>query len=144
MMRLLVSSLLCILTGCFAVGAAHADEKLSIVNAFVEAFNQRDPDKMGTFVTNDVVWFDVAKTEMSHQTDSKKQLIRSMQDYFTDANRAHSRVINAISSGQFISTVEQVSWQKGDQWMSQCSIGVYQFKKQKIAAVWYYKSHDCD
>jgi len=67
-----------------------------------------------------------------------------MKDYFADANRAHSRVIKSVTSGDFVSTVEQVSWQQEGEWLSRCSIGVYLFESQKIAAVWYYKAHQCD
>ena len=124
--------------------AADANEKSQMVTQFVEAFNERDPELMGQMVTKEAYWFDVTRAGMTSQTTSRDELVKSMKDYFADANRAHSRVIKSVTSGDFVSTVEQVSWQQEGEWLSRCSIGVYLFENQKIAAVWYYKAHQCD
>ncbi|MCT7942281.1 nuclear transport factor 2 family protein [Shewanella holmiensis] len=129
----------------FGLGfTVQANEKSQMVAQFVEAFNERDPELMGQMVTKEAYWFDVTRAGMTSQTTSRDELVKSMKDYFADANRAHSRVIKSVTSGDFVSTVEQVSWQQEGEWLSRCSIGVYLFEAQKIAAVWYYKAHKCD
>lgn len=124
--------------------SVQASDKSQLVSQFVEAFNLRDPELMGKMVTKEALWFDVTRAGINNQTTTRDELVKSMKDYFSDSSRAHSRVIKSIDSGDFVSTVEQVSWQKEGKWVSKCSIGVYLFEQQRIAAVWYYKAHECD
>lgn len=120
------------------------DLQVSIVKQFVEAFNQKNVQRMQDHTTNDVHWFSVSRAAMELETDDKQELGESMQRYFSAQNHAQSKVLSFIDSGNFVSTVEQVTWQHEGKWFSQCSLGVYRFDGVKIASVWYYPAHVCD
>jgi hypothetical protein len=120
------------------------DLQVSIVKQFVEAFNQKNVQMMQDHTTNDVHWFSVSRAAMELETDDKQELGESMQRYFSAQNHAQSKVLSFIDSGNFVSTVEQVTWQHEGKWFSQCSLGVYRFDGVKVASVWYYPAHVCD
>jgi hypothetical protein len=124
---------------------SHANEaQVSAVKQFVEGFNQKNVQSMQSHTTDDVKWFSISEGAMALETSDKEELGEAMQNYFSGYSNANAKIVNLVNSGDFISTVEQVKWQNEGKWFMQCSLGVYRFKQNKIASVWYYPAHVCD
>ena len=81
---------------------------------------------------------------MLTETSSKNELGAAMADYFETLADATATLTQVVSSGNYVSTVEQVTWSHDGELNSQCSIGVYELKQGKINGVWYYPAHACD
>lgn len=117
---------------------------VQVVEQFVEAFNDHSVERLLSYTTDSVHWFNLSGTKMLTETSSKNELGAAMADYFTTLTDAKAVLVQVISSANYVSTIEKVTWSHEGVISSQCSVGVYELQERKINAVWYYPAHTCE
>jgi uncharacterized protein (TIGR02246 family) len=115
----------------------------TVVQRFVDAFNDHDIDAMLALVADDIRWMNVAGQNISVETEGKDQLRSSMKSYLASIPSARAKIRSVRASGPFIHTVEQAFWLSGDMEKSQCSMAVYEISDGKIKDVWYFSAYAC-
>lgn len=114
------------------------------VSMFIQGFNEQKIELMLAQTTEDVTWFNVSITKVDLQASGHSELGAAMTDYFQTLPGAKASILGSLSSGNYVSTLEKVSWQQDGEQNSQCNMGVYTLRGDKIAAVWYYPAQECD
>lgn len=122
----------------------NANTSIEVVEQFIVSFNEHNVGKLLSHTTDTVHWFNMSGSKMLIETSSKNELGSAMADYFQTLPDAKATLTQAVSSGNYVSTVEKVTWSHDGELDSQCSIGVYELQQGKINAVWYYPAHACD
>ena len=117
---------------------------VKVVEQFVQAFNEHSVERLLSYTTDSVHWFNLSGTKMLTETSSKNELGAAMADYFATLADAKATLTQVVSSANYVSTVEKVTWSNEGEMSSQCSLGVYELQQGKINAVWYYPAHACD
>ncbi|QQX79971.1 nuclear transport factor 2 family protein [Shewanella sp. KX20019] len=117
---------------------------VAVVEKFVQAFNDHSVERLLSYTTDSVHWFNLSGTKMLTETSSKNELGAAMADYFATLADAKATLTQVVSSANYVSTVERVTWSDEGELNSQCSIGVYELQQEKINAVWYYPAHVCE
>lgn len=123
---------------------ATTNVSVEVVEQFIQAFNEHSIEQLLSHTTDTVHWFNISGSKMLIETSSKNELGAAMADYFQTLPDAKATLTQAVSSANYVSTVEKVTWSHDGEQDSQCSIGVYELKQGKINAVWYYPAHACD
>ncbi|MCL1147392.1 nuclear transport factor 2 family protein [Shewanella marinintestina] len=119
-------------------------EAVKVVKQFIEGFNAQSVEQLIQHTTENVHWFNLSGLKMDIETSTQHELAAAMSDYFASLNDAKARLRQIVVSANYVSTVEEVTWSHDGEQSSQCSLGVYQLKGNKISAVWYYPAHTCD
>ncbi|MEQ8315466.1 MAG: nuclear transport factor 2 family protein [Gammaproteobacteria bacterium] len=120
-----------------------AAENYSIVERFIEAFNQHDVSAMLELTESDLHWMSVAGQNLSIEASGQSELRDSMKAYFESTPSARSNILSIRESGPFVHTLEQAVWSAGGVERNQCSIAVYELEANKIRNVWYFPEHSC-
>ena len=111
---------------------------------FVEAYNQHDVAAMLNLVHDDVKYMYISNGEVYTETKDKKALAQFLPAFFKQKPAAQSKVWSSSQTGPYITQVEQALWTTADgQAKSQCSLSVYQIKKQLIINIWYHDVFTC-
>lgn len=121
-----------------------ANASIEVVEQFIAAFNEHSVGQLLSHTTDSVHWFNISGSKMLIETSSKNELGAAMADYFQTLPDAKATLTQAVSSANYVSTIEKVTWSHDGELDSQCSIGVYELKQGKINAVWYYPAHACE
>ena len=110
------------------------------VRAFIKAFNDHNPQAMADLCAPTLQWGYVEGTAHSVAGNGVDDLKEQMAAYFEQSPGVRSDVENIIANGNTIAMTERVYWVPAGEEAekTQASIAVYQFKDEKIAAVWYY------
>ncbi|MBW8189663.1 nuclear transport factor 2 family protein [Neiella marina] len=122
---------------------ALATPNSSVVERFVNAFNEREVTAMLALTTSDLRWMTITGEQLSTETNSQQQLQEAMQGYFNSVPSARSAIRSIEQSGPFVYTVEQAFWSVDGVEKSQCSLAVYELTASLIKNVWYFPSHAC-
>ncbi len=115
-----------------------------IVEGFIAAYNTHNVEQMMQYTTKDVRWMHVTGTKVEVETSSRAEFAAAMADYFETLTDANATIIKIIDSGNYVSTVEKVTWNNDGEQLSQCSIGNFRIKNGKLAEFWYLPAHACD
>lgn len=119
-------------------------KSVQVVKQFIQGFNNHSVEQLLQQTTENVHWFNLSGAKMDIETSTQHELAAAMSDYFASLNDAKARLRQIVVSANYVSTVEEVTWSHDGEQSSQCSLGVYQLKGNKISAVWYYPAHTCD
>ena len=123
---------------------SNTNASIEVVEQFIQAFNEHNVGQLLSHTTDTVHWLNISGSKMLIETSSKNELGAAMADYFQTLPDAKATLTQAVSSANYVSTIEKVTWSHDGEQDSQCSIGVYELKQGKINAVWYYPAHACD
>ena len=115
-----------------------------IVEGFIAAYNSHDVKQMLQYTSDDVRWMHVTGTKVEVETSSQEEFAAAMADYFETLKDANATILQMIDSGNYVSTVERVTWDNDGEQLSQCSIGNFHIKNGKLAEFWYLPAHACD
>ncbi|MBE1299957.1 MAG: nuclear transport factor 2 family protein [Alteromonadaceae bacterium] len=127
----------------FVCFSSIADEPKSIVKEFVAAFNEKNVAAMLKHADPKIRWMSIQVNELTIEAESKTALGTAMQGYFQSVPSAQSEIVNIFTNQNFVSTIEKATWSNNGVAKSQCSIGVYELKNDKILNVWYYPAQPC-
>ena len=114
-------------------------EILRILNNQVDAFNQRDVERLVDGVTDDFIWFSLTSNEMMVETSGIENFRKSMVEYYQNGRKPHSTIIDYAIDGNRISFKEEVYHVNADgQKVSASAMGIYEIKGDKISRAWYF------
>ncbi|WP_394130680.1 nuclear transport factor 2 family protein [Shewanella maritima] len=120
-------------------------QAVDLVHTLIHAFNGEDLPLIEQLVADEVKWFNVSVAKMDIQTEGKAALMQSMRAYFDSKYATKSTILDYLSSANFVSTVEKVTYNSSQgKRVSQCSVAVFEIEHKLVKAVWYYPSHKCD
>lgn len=134
-MRIFYRALLLLL---LAGGASCGND--SIVEQFMDAYNNHSVDAMLELTTDDVRWMSVAGDKISIEADGKVALRSAMTDFFANRLHARSRHRSIKRSSSFVYTLAEAYAASGER---QCSVSIYELQRNKIANVWYFAAQQC-
>lgn len=115
-----------------------------IVEDFIAAYNSHNVEQMMQYTTKNVRWMHVTGTKVEVETSTQQEFAAAMADYFDTLTDANATILKIIDSGNYVSTVEKVTWNNDGEQLSQCSIGNFRIKNGKLAEFWYLPAHACD
>ena len=124
-------------------GGAFAGTSAETVKHYVQAYNDRDVEKMLASVATDIRWMSVAEDAVSVETSNRIELRAAMSAYFLSTSNTRSELRSIVESGPFVHTVEEAFWSTADGVKSQCSMAIYELAEQKIRNVWYFAAYPC-
>lgn len=110
------------------------------VEQFMTAYNNHDVDAMLALTTADVRWMSVTGKDIAIETGNQAELGTTLIGFFADRPHSRSRHRSIEYSDAFVYTLEEAYAASGK---SQCSVGIYELRDQKIANVWYFPAHQC-
>lgn len=108
------------------------------VRTYVQAFNERDIDRMLDMVTDDVQWLSVAGDTITVETQGKAKLRESLAAYFTRIPTATSALQWVQATASRAVALERATWKGASGPRSQAGLCVYEFRDGLIARVYYY------
>ncbi|MCI5045262.1 MAG: nuclear transport factor 2 family protein [Aquisalinus sp.] len=110
-----------------------------IVTAYVQAFNERDIERMSTMMHEDIEWIDISGSTQSVSYSGKDAMTEGITAYFANGYDGQSKMTELSANGNFISGVETVFWQTAaGQNRSQSATVVYELEDSLIRRVWYF------
>lgn len=117
-----------------------ASPHVATVERFVAAFNAQDSEAMAEFVAEDVAWLSISGKEVVVEVEGQRELVKSMNDYFTSCPTCRSELSGILSTPDRVSAVEIAHWQGKTGPKSQRSLAVYEFSEGLIQRVYYFPS----
>ena len=114
-----------------------------IVGQLDAAYNDHDVDAMLQLYSDDVRWMSLAGAEITTEAKGLDEIEAAMQAYFKSQPSTRSSHHGVNVSGPFVTAVEEVTWQVGEEQRKQCATSVYEVRDQKIQNVWYFASFPC-
>lgn len=114
---------------------------ISVVRAYVAAFNAKDLDAMMTMVASEFVWMSVSGdslTDVGRGVDAFRQLIAG---YFRAVPSARSELRTIDATGPWVTTHERTRWDAAPAEVGgQSSLVVYEVRDGRIRRAWFYPS----
>ncbi|WP_299795219.1 nuclear transport factor 2 family protein [uncultured Shewanella sp.] len=121
-----------------------AQTPTEVVESFIQAYNKHDVELMVQHTSESVRWMHISGTKVEVETSDRTEFGAAMTDYFETLKDARATILKIIDSGNYVSTVERVTWDNDGEQLSQCSIGTFRVKGGKLAEFWYFPAHACD
>lgn len=118
--------------------ALKAGPEVDVVKALTAAFNAHDPDKMRSYWSDDVTWFDLAGDEMWVITTNADELYQELVSYFEVYPDVSSTLESIAINGNYVTAIERPVWKSKGVEQSQASIVVYEVIDGKVKRFWYY------
>lgn len=114
---------------------------ISVVRAYVAAFNAKDLDAMMKTVASEFVWMSVSGdslTDVGRGVDAFRQLIAG---YFRAVPSARSELRTIDATGPWVTTHERTRWDAAPAEVGgQTSLVVYEVRDGRIRRAWFYPS----
>ncbi len=115
-----------------------AKERETLVQKFVEAFNQQDPDAMMAMMAPNIQWLNVEGEKISSEGSSREAIGASMKKYFKSCPTCRSRLDGVVATPNRLTAVEVAQWKSGALSKEQRSVSVYEFSGPLISRVYYF------
>lgn len=118
---------------------AQQDQVLKIFNDQVEAFNERDVDRLVNNVTDDFKWFYITSDTLLLEVAGKENFKTSMEGYFSAVPSVFSSIEASTTDGNRISFKEVVRYKnKKGETVASSAMGIYEIEENKISRAWYF------
>lgn len=115
-------------------------EPVSVVRAYIEAFNQHNIPALAERVAPDFVWFNVTSDRASVEVKGRDSLRKNLSSYFENTPNVRSEIEGIIAAGAYVSFRERATWNSLLGQRSQTALAVYEVKGGLITRAWYYPS----
>ena len=115
-----------------------ADARIAAVHAFVDAFNERDLERLLGAVHDDIEWLSVDGTDIAAEAGGRDALAGSLRGYFEACSSCRSDIEWAKPAGSRVAALERASWEREGSRISQVSLAVYEFEGDLIRRVYYF------
>jgi len=109
-----------------------------IVRAYVDAFNAHDTEAMLKMVTGDVQWLSVDGQTVTVETNSKAELRKSMNNYFSACSTCRSTIADIFTTRGRVAALEIAGSDRSPGGRRRQSLSVYEFSGTLINRVYYY------
>lgn len=111
----------------------------SLVQKHVDDFNRQDVTAMMGNMHPEFGWYQINGAKMSVEADSPEQLHKGLTEYIKNVPTVRSGIGNSLEIGDFLATIETVSWENREGIKKQQSaLSVYEITDNKIKHVWYF------
>lgn len=123
-----------------ATAAATDTSAAAVVRRFVQAFNERNLDRMVAMLGPDFVWLNAAGDSLAVEVRGAGPLRASMEAYFRQLPSARSELEVVSVLGPWVSTIERAHWTSANGPRSQASVAIYEVRHGLVQRVWYFPS----
>jgi hypothetical protein len=124
-----------------AVNSPRDTTPISVVRAYVAAFNAKDLDAMMKVVASDLVWMSVAGDSLTDVGRGVDAFRRMIAGYFRAVPSARSELITIDATGPWVTTHEHTRWDASSSGVGgQTSLVVYEVRDRLIRHAWFYPS----
>lgn len=124
-----------------AVNSPRDTAAISVVRAYVAAFNAKDLDAMMKVVASEVVWMSVAGDSLTDVGRGIDAFRRMIAGYFRAVPSARSELIKIDATGPWVTTHERTRWDASSSGVGgQTSLVVYEVRDRRIRHAWFYPS----
>jgi len=133
------------LSCCLPLGGCAGDggraSSVGVIEAYVDAFNARDPEAIGALATDDVAWHFVSGDALATESRGRASLVDGMRGYFASFSTARAELEFVRAGGSFAVGRERVTWSgpEGEE-RSRASLAVYELEGGLLKNVWYFPS----
>lgn len=111
---------------------------VTVLRAYVEAYNRHDVDKLMTLVSDDFAYFSVAGDSMQRDIHGSALLREWLTGYFHSLPTVRSVIEDIFPCGTYLAMRERAIWQSKKGERSQVAIGVYEISNGRIRRAWYF------
>ncbi len=115
-----------------------AKDREVLVQKFVDAFNQHDPEAMMAMMAPNIQWLNVDGEKISSEGSSREGIGASMKKYFKSCPTCRSRLDGVVATPNRLTAVEVAQWKSGAASKEQRSVSVYEFAGPLISRVYYF------
>jgi len=116
--------------------------EVDVIINLAAAFNAHDPERMGEFVHDDIIWYGMYADTFAVDANGRDHLLTSMAGYFESLPSARSKMESITPSGGYVAVRERAYWTSKDGEKSQASLAVYEVKENKVSRVWYFPASE--
>lgn len=109
-----------------------------IVHSYMAAFNAHDTEAMMAMVTDDVQWLSINGPTITTETNSKAELRKGMNEYFSACPSCRSSLANIFTTRGRVSALEIAGTESPQGGRKQQSLSVYEFSGMLIKRVYYF------
>jgi len=125
--------------------SSHAQQSSrAVVQSYLDAYSDHDIPGILSLVTHDIRWMAVDGIRMRLQSAGKEAFGEGIATYFQNLPSARSEAREMTVLGNFVTVVEEATWESEGVTHSQCAISVYEITAGLIANVWYYPTQPCE
>lgn len=118
---------------------AQSNSVLEIFEDQVEAFNERDIERLSKNVSEDFKWYYLGSDTLMIEVDGRRKFRSAMEGYFAAFSWVESNILNYAVIGNRISFEEEVSYRtQSGEIAKSSSMGIYEVKDGVITRVWYF------
>ncbi len=121
--------------------APAATPEVSLLRAYLDAYNRHDAEAVAAFCSENFKWFSIDGDKSSMDVEGRDKLREWLVGYFKSFPTVRSEFLSIEQTGPFLSVRERPSWDnKAGKRVSQQAIGIYEIRDGHIVRVWYYPS----
>ena len=125
--------------------SSHAQQSSrAVVQSYLDAYSDHDIPGILSLVTHDIRWMAVDGIRIRLQSAGKEAFGEGIATYFQNLPSARSEAREMTVLGNFVTVVEEATWESEGVTHSQCAISVYEITAGLIANVWYYPTQPCE
>ncbi len=112
---------------------------ITVVRAYVSAFNAKNLTAMMSYVSPKMVWLNVAGDSTTLGGRGRDAFQRLLTSYFREVPTAKSQLLAAHALGPWVTTHERTRWNSPTAGAGgQSSVVVYEVRAGQVHRVWYY------
>jgi hypothetical protein len=137
-----LSLILPAMQGCSSETEMSVPPEAAVVQAFMDAFNERSISGMLRHVDDNLRWYRIKDDQMVLETFGRNDFRNSMRTYFDSLDEVTSEIESMTWNGPFVSVRERVTWASRTGQQSQSALAVYELKNGRIVRAWYYNATD--
>lgn len=118
--------------------AAEPHANATIVDQFINAYNQRDAEAMGALSASGIRFMSIAGDQVETWLEGRDSIAATLASATPGSS---SVVVDTSVNGKFVTVTEKAIWNEGQS--SQCAVSVYEIESEKILNVWYFDAQPC-
>ena len=115
-------------------------EKLFLASA--EAYDERDYEKMMSFVSEDYSWFSMTDAGSELRSKGKEQAVAGLKMIFESDSYVKGEVAFLKSFGNIVVAFEKDQYREGDEFVTRGTLGIYEYKNKKLTRVYSFSVDD--
>ena len=107
-----------------------------------KAYDEKDYEKMMSFVTDDYSWFSMTESGSVLKSKGKDQAIAGLKMVFESGAYIKGEVAFLKAFGNIVVAYETDQYHDGDEVVTRGTLGIYQYKDKKLARVFSFPVED--
>ena len=108
------------------------------------AYDNRDIDKMMSFVSEDYTWYNIGPEGAQKLADGRAQAAQGLQMVFGSPDYISGRVAFSKAFGHIVVAVEVDTYRQDGEEVEKSRLGVYEYKGDELHRAWSFPIEDSD